>query len=410
MAARAQTRVNLTDRAKRYRAQNAVEGPRVCCICGAKGPDAHLGVMHLTGNEDHGEKENLAYGCKSCNGKLAAAFKTLGLGRPTNQYNPAKKIPPTFEQYSWAVASGERDYYPNSTRHAKGVHDEAGAIIHRTPKHLRIEYAKRIARAAGKTKKAAFADRWNPAGRSTMAEWIADFKRQGREVGLKDRKSEFPTFRDGNEMRRQAEYMADTAVNYYNVPASKKSALVSAFTSAYSKAWRRNPAGASSELYEEFHGRPSAELVTVKKRVHRHEHLASLGVLKLLVVDGLDGKRHNIGGFGKNCLLCSSETKDQLFVEGGDQAIDVREFGIKAAHEREVLGALFSVEYHTTKDHLGDEGGTANYVHEFCTTNKGGRHVRVPGAKYPTLIYDRVNEVLLISGGSYIIRREGIDL
>jgi hypothetical protein len=48
-------RVNITDRAKRYRAQNAVTGPRKCVLCGSR---SDLGVMHLDGNESHGETAN----------------------------------------------------------------------------------------------------------------------------------------------------------------------------------------------------------------------------------------------------------------------------------------------------------------------------------------------------------------
>ena len=97
-------RSNLTDRAKRYRAQNAVRGEHRCVLCNARG---RLDVMHLDGNENHGEPANLAHGCRSCNGKLAAAFKRIGAGVPTNQYNPAKGGVPTFEQYAWAITQGE---------------------------------------------------------------------------------------------------------------------------------------------------------------------------------------------------------------------------------------------------------------------------------------------------------------
>lgn len=89
--------------------------------------------MHLDGNEAHGEPENLAYGCRSCNTKLAYAFKAIGAGVRTQQFNPAVGIP-TFQQYVWAV-----------THHSRGGHDEGGAIIHATPRDKRIEYARRIA-------------------------------------------------------------------------------------------------------------------------------------------------------------------------------------------------------------------------------------------------------------------------
>lgn len=119
----------ITDRAKRYRAQQNVKGPKRCVICGSK---KNLDVMHLSGDESDGESKNLAYGCRKCNAKLAAAFKAAGSKIRTRQYNPGSV--PTFSQYAWAVSN-----------HRRGAHDEGGAIIHATPRHKRIEYARRIA-------------------------------------------------------------------------------------------------------------------------------------------------------------------------------------------------------------------------------------------------------------------------
>ena len=121
---------NLTDRAKRYRAQHVVTGPKRCVLCHST---RDLGVMHLDGNESHGEAKNLAWGCRSCNQKLSHGFKRAGAGKRTAQYNPSSGVP-SFEQYAWAVSN-----------HSRGAHDEGGAVIHATPKHKRIEYASRIA-------------------------------------------------------------------------------------------------------------------------------------------------------------------------------------------------------------------------------------------------------------------------
>lgn len=88
--------------------------------------------MHLDGNEADGEPDNLAYGCRSCNARLAHAFARIGAGVPTQQYNPGSV--PTFQQYVWAV-----------TRHTRAAQDEGGKIIHATPRAKRIEYARRIA-------------------------------------------------------------------------------------------------------------------------------------------------------------------------------------------------------------------------------------------------------------------------
>lgn len=134
-------RRNLTDRALRYRAQHNVKGPKRCVLCGSR---QDLGVMHLDGNESNGEARNLAWGCRSCNQVLSAAFKRIGAGRRTKQYNPSSGVP-TFEQYAWAVTHHHKGAYLGGGQWGEGEHDEGGAIIHATPKHKRIEYAKRLA-------------------------------------------------------------------------------------------------------------------------------------------------------------------------------------------------------------------------------------------------------------------------
>jgi hypothetical protein len=171
---------------------------------------------------------------------------------------------------------------------------------------------------------------------------------------------------------------------------------------------KKNPASASAEVFEDFHGHEPSEVVTVTKKVHHHAHLAALGRLVSLDVWGVDNQGHKISGF-KKALLCSNEDRNQLFIEGGDQAVNLRDFGIKSAHEVETLGQVTEIAYHTNKSHLGDEGGEAVYVHRFRSTNENGKHVMVKMTREPDLVYDVRNEQLLFSGGSYEILREGID-
>ena len=505
-------RANITDRAKRYRAQNAVTGPRKCVMCGST---KDLGVMHLTGNESHGERANLAYGCRSCNGKLAAAFKRVGAGRPTNQYNPAKSGVPTFEQYMWAVSN-----------HSRGAHDAGGAVIHATPKHKRIEYARRIVTKAQQTKRDKLDDRWNPPtrenlfgfgkgkdarrttpahggiafhqgkakSRKTPDDRNADFlktlpklkakKSAGRvptfdelEAGykrglsLRDMLQQNPSLGSGKTLTERLKWLeadakrilaapqdhkpdevawaklmlstrkrnsapnATTAKHERDIRAyiAEKSAAGKSAEQIYRAVWRRwgyqgqakggavqlkmhdgmevfrvNPASASAEVFEEFHGFEPSEEITVTKHVHHHEHLAAAGKLTHLDVWGVDGKGHQIKGF-KGALLAFNEQKNQLFVEGGDQSVNLDDFGIRPAHEFETLGKVTDIGYQTNKTHLGDEGGEAVYVHKFRSTNENGKHVVVRIAREPDLIYDVRNEQLLFSGGSYEILREGID-
>jgi len=77
--------MSVSDRAQRYRANQTVEGPKVCLFCGST---RDLGVEHLDGFEEHNEPENLCWLCRSCNQLKSAVFKKAGLGRRTVQYNP----------------------------------------------------------------------------------------------------------------------------------------------------------------------------------------------------------------------------------------------------------------------------------------------------------------------------------
>ena len=54
---------------------------------------------------------------------------------------------------------------------------------------------------------------------------------------------------------------------------------------------RPNPADAAADVYEEFHGRPSSEVVTVTEKIHYHKNLAALGELRTLIVQARDGAR-----------------------------------------------------------------------------------------------------------------------
>jgi hypothetical protein len=177
-------------------------------------------------------------------------------------------------------------------------------------------------------------------------------------------------------------------------------------------AGRGNPAAASAEVFEEFHGYPPTEVVKVTQEVHHHTHLAAAGDLVGLEVKPVDhGAVRRIEGLG-DAILAFNEAKNQLFIRGGDQKMGPKElakFGITEEHELQTLGKLVAIGYFANKTHLGSEGGEAVYSHTFRTTNENGTHVTVKIARYPDLIYRVLDEQLEISGGSYEIRREGID-
>lgn len=144
----------VTDRARRYRANSKAcrpAGPRRCWLCGSQ---RNVGAHHLDGDESNTRRGNLGWACKSCNTALGYAFKRAGLGHRTRQYNPKKRArrPHGFTQYAWAVGMicRKRD-------RAKGLCSnssdplvlDAVKIIRGTPAATRREYAKRAAAGRG---------------------------------------------------------------------------------------------------------------------------------------------------------------------------------------------------------------------------------------------------------------------
>lgn len=103
------------------------------------GGNRTIEVAHIDGNETHTNPENLGWTCRSCNQKVAAAMKRAGVGRPTNQYNPAKRKRKGATDYrEYARALGILD------GSAIGDPSDAIALIHSTPQSKRSEFQKDI--------------------------------------------------------------------------------------------------------------------------------------------------------------------------------------------------------------------------------------------------------------------------
>ncbi len=81
----------ISDRAKRYRANRPEVRPELPKICATCGSDRNVGVGHIDGDENNGKRSNLEWTCKRCNALLAVWMKRRGLGERVNQSNPAKK-------------------------------------------------------------------------------------------------------------------------------------------------------------------------------------------------------------------------------------------------------------------------------------------------------------------------------
>jgi hypothetical protein len=164
---------------------------------------------------------------------------------------------------------------------------------------------------------------------------------------------------------------------------------------------RKNPVEAAADKYREFHGKDPDKILEFETVVHEHANLSGIGKLEKLVILPIDGGGEvDIFGF-KGAVLAQDEKGKQLFIVGGNQGVNLEDFGINPdrAHEHETLGAVKSVSYDTEKLHLDPrDGGKAIYTHQF-----GGKRTRLP-----LMIYDVRNKLLEFSGGEYDIPEAGI--
>jgi len=211
---------------------------------------------------------------------------------------------------------------------------------------------------------------------------------------------------------------------------------------------RRNPAGAAIAMREKFTGLPADSTVVVSRDEHVHEHLAKLGDLIELrgktikgqpfVIEfkrsanprrkskdivskvgkktsGWLGRRAKavsgmVKGFSDTWLnpkrrrnpngptiLASNEAGTHLFIEGGDQSLDLSKVGLSELAKKEVatIGDVYYVTYHSRKKFDGKEE-EHDYEHEFSEESKGPR---------PSLRYDVKNKALFLDGGVYRIPR-----
>lgn len=184
---------------------------------------------------------------------------------------------------------------------------------------------------------------------------------------------------------------------------------------------RRNPVEAAAEAFEAFHGYPPDEEIVFESMEHEHTVYAGIGELVSLVIVP-DGDRkgillRNFDGAQLSCnedaLKETPEKLTQLYIVGGDQALDLRtleQFGVNPdnLHEQETLGKCVQITYHTDKTHLGREGGEADYFHRL-SEETAGRDVELRILKSPTATYHVRNQIIGLWGGTYSIKAEGIE-
>jgi len=203
---------------------------------------------------------------------------------------------------------------------------------------------------------------------------------------------------------------------------------------------KRNSQRAAETEYEAFHGRGPEVDTIIETEHHTHSVLPGIGELCWMVIryETEDGAVEDVTleDFDGALLAMNEQRaqKPQLFIEGGDQRVDLKKFDIgPPLHENETLGRMVCVAYFTKKDHLGEDGGEAEYVHviempvdmaEFKEwgLDEMARAAELSNAAYwdeleeetegaqgPDVIYDTRNKLMLLSGGSYTLPDEGID-
>jgi hypothetical protein len=189
------------------------------------------------------------------------------------------------------------------------------------------------------------------------------------------------------------------------------------------KPMKSNPESTANDLYAKFHGKPSTSTIVIEKDFHYHENVGGLAVCCGLIVDsptvgriviGLSGyewKGHiprdykwndkRDGGFVKadqsteDCMLTSTENGKQLFLDGGDQELDLSVFqatGEEKDKESYIVGDVVCIAYETEKDF--DKFQPTQYIHSFSEDS---------GGTMPQLRYDIRNQQLYLDGGVYFI-------
>lgn len=135
---------NLTDRALRYRANQAIpEHAKVCAFCG----DKDVEVGHVDGHEENDSPDNLTYTCRPCNVIAANTLRKAGMGRKTVQFNPTRSGGASsvgeWLQAVWAITPRvDRGERPVSTMSVP----DAVAMIRATPHAKRSEFARLLKR------------------------------------------------------------------------------------------------------------------------------------------------------------------------------------------------------------------------------------------------------------------------
>jgi hypothetical protein len=184
------------------------------------------------------------------------------------------------------------------------------------------------------------------------------------------------------------------------------------------KGRRSNPEDEAKEVYQEFHGVPSKEVIEYQTRFQIHENLAGLGQLTELVFFTPGAKPERVvletEDIGDGVWLCCSEDCKQLYILG-DVDVDLEALGYRPdvdVKDCVELGRLTNVIYRTQKEF--HELKMLDYDHrlgkrEAWQKREGvGPDMNKAVAECPVLAYHTRENRLTVIGGQYLILPEGI--
>lgn len=181
---------------------------------------------------------------------------------------------------------------------------------------------------------------------------------------------------------------------------------------------RKNPAAEAEQGFEKFHGKPVDEVIDVEEKIKVHANLVGLGSLMGFKVRSLaNGKDYSIEFPGSVLAANEKFKRAQLFIEGGDQRINLKKLGFSDAvcgKETAIVGQVWCIGYTTEKSF--DDFKPTDYVHTFGP-EKAQRETRgdlwdnaqppkdwaFAGDDLPLLRYDIRNERAYLDGGSFSI-------
>lgn len=339
----------ISDRAKRYRANRCKRLGKFCEQCGSK---QNLGIGHRDGNESNNRPDNLGTLCKSCNGKQAFLDKKAGRGVRTRQYNPKKK---KRRKNPGAKSLGE--YVSAAVSHSRGAHDAAGKLIHETPKARRRAFAREI---------------WNRRGRRSNPESEAD--------------KLYRKFHGRGPDRINTMLVAGLDPYGDHPELASLGPLI------------RLIVGEDVELDDEGEVKDADWVSEITFVPSMREYRALTSRLDPKDAGETRQFRAWLKRVGAPDVAAVPNTR-QIYFVGGNQNLDSHLKQLGSDPEKDIcdLGFCYLIEYFAQKRF--DRFEPTTYFHQFG---------EVTGVR-PRLIYDRPHHLMQLAGGEYVVKSVGID-